>query len=401
MYLNCFKALKQDDYLKMIVAVLWLSLPCSVAQADIYYSAKVFGPVVNIHAIDEQGQVKKITNNNRWRDVEHDVASNGLISFASNRKSNGSNVNLHRQENYQIFLKQTKTDELVQVSLGYEQARKPKFSPGNDKLAFIALEGQQQSLIIYDLATKATKRLQSAKFIYDFSWSPDDQHIAVSSQHEKSAALVIVDSKDLSTKVIVNGSINQSTTLKSIPKNKQPAIETSEQLNHVITKQVEQLFVAPTWSPNGNYIAYISHPLTKQSTRVLMVYQLAGQKIQRISVNNIQVQAPITWSSTSDSLLYSALVNYQQYYDESTHKKVYLGGMHIFNSDLIGNNQQLTKGDHLFKQPVFSPNEKHIAYFYADKLNARTLQLNTMLADGSKQQKLSDSIAKNAALQWH
>jgi Tol biopolymer transport system component len=278
MYLNCFKALKQDDYLKMIVAVLWLSLPCSVAQADIYYSAKVFGPVVNIHAIDEQGQVKKITNNNRWRDVEHDVASNGLISFASNRISNGANVNLHRQENYQIFLKQTKTDELVQVSLGYEQARKPKFSPGNDKLAFIALEGQQQSLIIYDLATKATKRLQSAKFIYDFSWSPDDQHIAVSSQHEKSAALVIVDSKDLSTKVIVNGSINQSTTLKSIPKNKQSAIETSEQLNHAITKQVEQLFVAPTWSPNGNYIAYISHPLTKQSTRALMVYQLAGQK---------------------------------------------------------------------------------------------------------------------------
>ena len=120
-----------------------------------------------------------------------------------------------------------------------------------------------------------------------------------------------------------------------------------------------------------------------------------------ISNINIEVQEPITWSSNSDTLLYSALVNYQQYYDDTTHKKVYLGGMHIFSSDLLGNTAQLTQGDHLFKQPIFSPDEKHIAYLYADKLNARTLQLNTMLADGSKQQVLRQSVAKNAVLQWY
>jgi Tol biopolymer transport system component len=75
--------------------------------------------------------------------------------------------------------------------------------------------------------------------------------------------------------------------------------------------------------------------------------------------------------------------------------------MHIFNSDLVGNTTQLTQGDNLFKQPVFSPDEKRIAYLYADKLNARTLQLNTMLADGSKQKVLRQGIAKNAELQWH
>jgi Tol biopolymer transport system component len=390
-------------------------LYCSDTQADIYYSAKVAGPVINIHAINDLGQVTKITNNQRWRDIEHDVASNGLISFASNRKISTVNVGSRRQENYRIFVKNRKTEELLQISQQYEQARQPKFSPRGDQLAFIALEEQQQTLIVYDLVKKSRTALASAKRIYNFAWSPDNQRIALSSQDNKFASLAIVNSKDLTTQAIVSAAINQNESQKKSPQNTQGAFQNTQKsisrstqvsvqipplLNQANMKQVEQLFVAPTWSPDGNYIAYISHPLTKQSSRALLVYELAKQKIQRISDVNIQVQAPMTWSSNSDSLLYSALVNYRQYYDDNIHKKVYLGGMHIFNSDLTGNNKQLTKGDHLFKQPVFSPDEKHIAYLYADKLNARTLQLNTMLADGSTQQLLRQGVAKNAVLQW-
>lgn len=399
MYLNSGKAFKQGGYLKLIVALLCLSLSCSLAQADIYYSAKVFGPVVNIHAIDEQGQLRKVTNNKRWRDVEHDVANNGLISFASNRIPQGLKDGARAQENYHVFVKNLKTDELVQVSQRYEHARQPKFSPLSDKLAFIAFEGQQQSLIIYDIASKATTRLQSAKFIYDFSWSPDNQHIAFSSQNKTSSRLDIIDINKLTRKNIISSLIKQSTKASSASKN---TVQSGEK--HSLTsgkvEQLAQFFVAPTWSPNGNYIAYISHPLMKNVKRSLKVYQLASQKTRLISADSMQVQAPITWSNNSDTLLYSALINYQQYYDEHSHKKVYLGGMHIFSSDLLGNSQQLTQGDHLFKQPVFSPDEKHIAYFYADKLNARTLQLNTMLSDGSKQKLLQQGIAKNAMLQW-
>jgi Tol biopolymer transport system component len=390
-------------------------LYCSDTQADIYYSAKVAGPVINIHAINYLGQVTKITNNKRWRDIEHDVASNGLISFASNRKISTVNAGSRRQENYRIFVKNRKTEELLQISQQYEQARQPQFSPRGDQLAFIALEEQQQTLIVYDLVKKSHIALASAKRIYNFAWSPDNQRIALSSQDNKFASLAIVNSKDLTTQAIVSAAINQNESQKKSPQNTQGAFQNTQKsisrstqvsvqipplLNQANMKQVEQLFVAPTWSPDGNYIAYISHPLTKQSSRALLVYELAKQKIQRISDVNIQVQAPMTWSSNSDSLLYSALVNYRQYYDDNIHKKVYLGGMHIFNSDLTGNNKQLTKGDHLFKQPVFSPDEKHIAYLYADKLNARTLQLNTMLADGSTQQLLRQGVAKNAVLQW-
>ena len=420
MCFNRFTLLTREGYLMPMAVFTLAGLYCSVSQADIYYSAKVAGPVINIHAVNDQGQVTKITNNQRWRDIEHDVASNGLISFASNRKNSTVNAGSRRQENYRIFVKNRKTDELLQISQQYEQARQPKFSPRGDQLAFIALEEQQQTLIVYDLVKKSRTALASAKRIYNFAWSPDNQRIALSSQHNKFASLDIINSKDLTTQAIVRAAINQNESQKKLPENTHGAFQKIKQkdtqksisrsiqvnaqilplLNQVNMKQVEQLFVAPTWSPNGQYIAYISHPLTKQSSRALLVYELAKQKIQRISDVNIQVQAPITWSSNSDSLLYSALVNYRQYYDDNIHKKVYLGGMHIVNSDLIGNNKQLTKGDHLFKQPVFSPDEKHIAYLYADKLNARTLQLNTMLADGSKQQLLRQSVAKNAVLQW-
>ncbi len=376
MYLNGFKALNQGGYLKLMLFSFWMSLACSVAKADIYYSAKVFGPVINIHAIDDQGQVKKITNNNRWRDLDHDVAVNGLISFSSNRKNSNKILSKRATENFNIFIVEPGSNKLSQISQQSSQEQQPRFSPTGDKLAFIRIDRKQQSIVLYDLTTKQEKTLLSTNIIYDFAWSPNSQNIVCSSKNQHSANITVIDITSLTSKVIVNTEHKQ--------KDKKP----------------QQLFVAPSWSPDGKYIAYIAHPLTKKSNRTLNIVQLSTQTIQVISPTNVQVQAPITWSKNSKNLLYSALVNYQQFYDEQMHKKVYLGGMQIFSSDLHGNNQQLTQGEHLHKQPVFSPDEKHIAYLFADKLNARTLQLHSMQIDGSRVKMLGNGLAQNARLQW-
>jgi Tol biopolymer transport system component len=77
--------------------------------------------------------------------------------------------------------------------------------------------------------------------------------------------------------------------------------------------------------------------------------------------------------------------------------------MHIFLSSLGGEkieNRQLTTGDVLFKAPVFSPDQKQIAFLYADKLEARTVALRTMNLDGTDVKQWYDSVVKSTQLQW-
>jgi Tol biopolymer transport system component len=76
--------------------------------------------------------------------------------------------------------------------------------------------------------------------------------------------------------------------------------------------------------------------------------------------------------------------------------------MHIFVSSLGEKTEirQLTKGDFLFKSPVFSPDEKQIAFLYADALDERTLMLKTMKADGTGMKQWYDSVAQRSNLQW-
>jgi Tol biopolymer transport system component len=93
-------------------------------------------------------------------------------------------------------------------------------------------------------------------------------------------------------------------------------------------------------------------------------------------------------------------VDYKFYYDETVHRKVYTGGMHIFVSDLNGNSRKITAGDHLYKYPVFSPDEKQIAFLYADTLDARTLSLRIMKPDGTDIKELHNSVEQRSLVIW-
>lgn len=356
------------------------SLLSNLVQADIFYSEKIAGPIVNVFSVNQDGVINKITDNETVRDLDHNVSVNGLVSFSSNRKAEHKKtdeVARSRQAiDYNIYIVDPETKQLSQITNEPTQEQQPQFSPSGHELAFIRSNKAQQSLVVYSLKTKKEKVIATADAIYDYSWSPTNAKIAFTNKTKHSANLVIVNVTTLANEIIVSTSASQQ------------------------DEKLKKLFVAASWSPNGEYVAYIVHPLKSKAIRTLNVHHLSSHKNQLISVEGVQVQAPITWSKNSKTLLYSALVNYQQYYDETIHKKIYTGGMHIFNSDLSGNSKQITQGDHLFKQPIYSPDESSIAYLYADKLNARTLQLKTMKLDGVNLKTLSKSVFKSGRIQW-
>ena len=356
------------------------SLFSSLAQADLYYSEKIAGPIVNVFSVNKEGVINKITDNEMVRDLEHNVSINGLVSFSSNRKTEHKKTDEVARSgqagDYNIYIVDPATKQLTQITNELTQEQQPKFSPSGNELAFLRSSKEQQSLVIYNLETKKERIVATAESIYDYSWSPESSKIAFTNNTKSSANLVAINVKTLASEILVSTSINKK------------------------DEKLKKLFVAASWSPNGEYVAYIVHPLESKKIRTLNIHNLSSHKNQLISVEDVQVQAPITWSKNSKALLYSGLVDYQQYYDETIHKKVYLGGMHIFSSDLFGNSKQITKGDHLFKQPIYSPDESSIAYLYADKLNARTLQLKTLKLDGSSPKTLSKSVFKSGTIQW-
>ncbi|PCK07593.1 MAG: hypothetical protein COA42_13490 [Alteromonadaceae bacterium] len=353
----------------------------SDAHADLYFSAKVAGPVTNIYSVNDDGKLNKLTDNIRWRDLEHNVSSKGLVAYASNQEKSTA-VNMQRKsENFNIYLLNPADGKSIALTTSTDQERTPKFSPDGSQLAFISGGAEGQTLKVMDLKSKKVKALSSGVEIYDFSWSPSAERIVLAKTNGEQSTIDVVTLSTGASKEII-----------SVPM-KKPAEKNGK-------SDFFGLVTSASWSPKEDNIAYILHPYKKNVSRQLHLYNLKTKKTVNISGNKVQVQAPIDWSDDGEQLLYSALVDYKYYYNEQTHRKVYEGGMHVFLSDLSGNGKQITSGDHLFKHPVFSPDEKQIGFLYADELRNRTLALKTMKIDGGDQKTLNSQVAQSGSLVW-
>lgn len=358
-----------------------ITLLPATADAVIYFNARIAGPVTNIYCIDRQGAIKKLTDNNSWRDLQPDVSVRGDMAFASNREA-GAKIDLQRKsENFNIYIADRRARKLRQLTADPGRETSPRFSPDGRRLAYLgeaATGGQGLYLIGRDGSRQ--RLLAKAEQIFDFAWSPGGDAIAFAAVDRQRSTITLVDV--------------QSQALR-------PLIEVSSEAE---TASAAHL-VAPQWSPDGRAIAYIRHPLRGDEVRSVFVVrpqaQAAAAAGQRVSAAGVQAQAPLTWSADSRRLLYAGLVDYRYRYDERLHRKVYDGGMQIFVSEPGAKTRQLTRGNHLHARPVFSPDGRSIAYLYADKLGgARSLSLRTMNLDGSDLRELYTNVARQSSLIW-
>jgi len=352
-------------------------------EPKLYFAVKTIGPSVNIQAIDHEGKLLKLTDDTKWRDLDMDISSKGDIVFVSNRKDNFKvDLNKH-SESFDVFLLNAGTTQPTQISTFEETELTPKFSSNPKWLAFIKKGKEQNQLVLFDREENTTQPIFSAKIINDFSWSPDGKQIAIAYNSDTYSNLSLYTLADGVMQPVLNMPLSAPT----------PDHKAND--NDNIMKQIAYI----NWSPDQKSIAYIRNPIFR-GTRQLRLFNIENKSDQRISPEEVHAQNGVSWSPDNATLLYSGLVDYQFYYDEAAHKKVYRGGMHIFEHTIGGASRQLTNGEHLFKMPTYSPGGDRIAYFYSDALGERIYSLKTMDTQNGTTETLHDKVTPSSLLFW-
>jgi len=358
------------------------SKQAETSNAKLYFSARNIGPSVNIYAIDASKNLQKLTDDSRWRDLGFDISSSDDIVFVSNRKAEAQ-INLRKfQESYDLFLLPAGAPAPVKLLEADGTEIVPRFSPDDEKVAYITHGEASQALMLLKKTDNTNPKLLQAEFVHDYSWSPDGTELAVaySDEHHSYLSLLEVSTQKLDVLVTLPLQTSDPTHAPN---------DDDDLLKHII-------YVS--WSPDGEKLAYIRNPLFP-GVRQLFLIDLKQRKPERISDAKVQVQDDISWSSDGKSLLYSALVDYNFYFNEQQQKKVYEGGMHIFRYTLNGQNEQLTKGDHVYRRPTYSPDDQSIAFFYAEDFGLRTFTLKKMKV-GEAPETLFDKVSPLSPLIW-
>lgn len=353
------------------IALLYLFIASPTAYADLLFSAAGPGPVANLYTVDEAGELQKITDDIRWRDMDADISQDGRVVFSSNREQKLTSGIQKGKARFHLFLTDLKGTDPIPLSSGESDERMPRFSPDARKIAFIRRVRESQQLVLTEPGATETV-LFSSEEIFDFSWSPDGGQLALA---------------------LRNGAKSELRLISATEGKKQAG-------DPLVNGEGRDWIAAARWAPDGRHIAFIRHPL-RAGERRLMVLDLKSGQERRLSPEGVQVQQPPDWSGDSKLLTYAALVNYRYRYDEKLHKKIYEGAMHLFMSSLDGETRQLSKGSGMHSAPVFSPNEEKIAFLYAPSLDARRFALRTISLDGESLQDVYPSVTRNSGIIWY
>ncbi len=366
----------------ILILVSW----SPVSAADIIFAGQPMGPSSNIYYIDANGQLNKLTDDTRWRDLMAHVGPKGAFVFTSNRKES-SKIDFQRSAIFNIFT--LEHGRLSKLTDDANMDASPQFSPDGKRIAFIKYAVDSSALQLLNRNGSDRHILAKAQEITGFSWSPDGTRIAYAMQDGDRSAIEVV-----------NLNAEQSLPIRSLVEYRKSVPD--EPLDAAMTSSINgysYIVTSAQWSPDGNKIAYIVHSLQKPE-RVLRVLDLTSGIDRQISSTDVQVQQPVTWSPDGERLLYAALVDYEFYYDEERQEKIHEGGMQIFLTTVKGRNRQLTHGDHLHNRPVFSPDEKAIAFLYGSKLDSRDLSVRVMTIDGKPTSELFHGVARDSFLYW-
>ena len=386
-------------FYRMIVCAVFFSMTLSAFAQEVLFSAKVMGPVSNIYsysadAIGGSGaniKLKKITENIRWRDIDADISSQGLVVFSSNRDGD-ENIDISKSdEAFDLYLYRGNQGSLTPLTRTPENEISPKFSPDGHRVAFIRA---RKNLVVLALGSGETRVQLEVEEILDFDWSPDGKSLAIAARDSSGGKILLAE--------CALDCVQQTASISELASFLRQSSAHDASNGHRRCKACGSV-VALAWSPTGDRLAYVFHPDTP-AARSLWVMEMMEEPALgsatdplQLSAQAHQVQGAPSWSRDGQSLLYSALMDYRFHYDESRHRKVYEGNLQIFMARLDGQRTELTDKQVAAHAPVFLDGDR-FAYLQAENLSAREYALVVRDLAGAGEQRVFDGVARNSGL---
>ena len=341
-------------------------------QGRIYFFGQP-AATVNLFSVDLDGDLVQHTQAVGGREIDMRLDVQGNMVFTSNRVLPGDRAQRlnrrkgqSRRQDFNVFYQpRVETPDAASAPVPFGKTDIPEtqagISPDGRWLSFIrtVLKDDENpknfdELYIMEGIDGEPLKIATADTIIKPDWSPDSSRLVFAHYNYEpgQAALTVYD--------VASG---QSTVLLENPWEK---------------AQID----APQWSPDASRIALVQHPLTRGEFRKLHVLDPATKRINPLSGNGQHVQSPVSWSSNNRDIVYGALIDNTPAGAAAVSRTM---TAHIFMVDAKdGKTRQVTSGENQrHTRPVFSPNNKLIAYLYSPELSSRTMHLRVIDRKGN------------------
>jgi len=233
----------------------------------------------------------------------------------------------------------------------------PAWSPDSEQIAFMGYRGTVTNIEIIPRRGGTPVPFPSPVGLNTTpAWSPDGKRIAFASNRDKHST---ADGPEI---YIANS--NGSNMVRLLPRSTSSGIDTS-----------------PVWNPaTGRELVFVSD---RSGSQQLYRINDDGTNLRRVIDEGGDAENP-SWSPTGNFLAFAWKKSGNSRFD-------------IYLHDLVtGKNTQLTQNASDNEKPTWSPDGKHIAF---ESNRTGTLQIYSMLADGSKPRQLTRT-GSNKAPAW-
>jgi Tol biopolymer transport system component len=300
LFYSDYTAIYSYDFQRQENKVIFKGNPKEIAigNRSIYFRGATEPPTkIDLYKINFDGSnLKQLTTNGSMASIVLDP-TNRYMAYTQLDQEQHSSISLLDLEN-----------DSVQI-VAKENGDCPSWSPDGKELLYFDWQLTDYRLHRYSLRNKDVDELLSNVFNCSLSWLPDGKSVSLAIQENQSWGVYIFDLEERTLKsLLVDGQLLQGTNLVWSSQGDKFAYETYEYgigyqliLFDIITgartiieeKGVDDWSYHPTWSPDGNYLAYFTISSLNTYPPMLDIYKVSSGEHSEIEILGNWIISPV------------------------------------------------------------------------------------------------------------